>query len=159
MNKYKLINKTTGEEHICEKVVIDGFDYYVNDETVGNYCWYINTYTNKLYHSSTLKPDENSKKIIPNTDLPKVMDEVEELAEKIIPNLIHKKYVKTGFIGGYNKSQETHSNSDDDMVEFAEWCENLQKDNKEIRRNNPSITRKELLHLWKEQRPKTLYYE
>ena len=34
MNKYKLINKTTGEEHICEKVVIDGWDYYVSDDKV-----------------------------------------------------------------------------------------------------------------------------
>jgi hypothetical protein len=56
----------------------------------------------------------------------------------------------------YNKSKakETYPNSDDDMVEFGEWCENLQKYNKEIRRNNPSITRKELLQLWKEQKPK-----
>ena len=29
---YKLINKQTGEEHICQKVVIDGMDYYVSDE-------------------------------------------------------------------------------------------------------------------------------
>ena len=32
MNKYKLINKQTGEEHLCDKVVIDGWDYYVSDE-------------------------------------------------------------------------------------------------------------------------------
>ena len=30
--KYKLISKTTGEEHLCDKVTIDGFDYYVSDE-------------------------------------------------------------------------------------------------------------------------------
>lgn len=30
--QYKLINKTTGEETLCDKVVIDGFDYYVSDE-------------------------------------------------------------------------------------------------------------------------------
>lgn len=30
--KYKLINKTTSEEHLCDKVTIDGFDYYLSDE-------------------------------------------------------------------------------------------------------------------------------
>ena len=32
--KYKLINKNTNGEHICEKIVIDGFDYYVNDDDI-----------------------------------------------------------------------------------------------------------------------------
>jgi len=32
--KYKLINKQTGEEHLCNKVTIDGFNYYVSDEKV-----------------------------------------------------------------------------------------------------------------------------
>lgn len=32
--KYKLINKTTGEEHLCDKVIIEGFDYYVSDEKI-----------------------------------------------------------------------------------------------------------------------------
>lgn len=31
--KYKLINNQTKEEHLCDKVTIDGFDYYVSDET------------------------------------------------------------------------------------------------------------------------------
>lgn len=30
---FKLINKTTNEETICTKIVVDGFDYYVSDET------------------------------------------------------------------------------------------------------------------------------
>lgn len=59
---------------------------------------------------------------------------------------------KESFIQGYNKSQETHPNSDEDMIDFADFCENLQKNNKEIRRNNPNITRKELLQLWKQQK-------
>ena len=33
MQKYKLINTKTKEEHLCDKVTIDGFDYYVSDET------------------------------------------------------------------------------------------------------------------------------
>jgi hypothetical protein len=30
--KYKLINSVTKIETICDKVTIDGFDYYVSDE-------------------------------------------------------------------------------------------------------------------------------
>jgi hypothetical protein len=30
--KYLLINKQTGEKTLCDKVTIDGFDYYVSDE-------------------------------------------------------------------------------------------------------------------------------
>ncbi len=30
--QYCLINKITNEKHICSKIVIDGFDYYVNDD-------------------------------------------------------------------------------------------------------------------------------
>ena len=75
----------------------------------------------------------------------------------------HKSVQEIGFVLGvkigYNKAKEDYKYTEEDMVEFGEWCENLQKYNKEIRRNNPSITRKKLLQLWKEQRPKTLYYE
>ena len=28
---YKLINKTTGEEHICSKETVNGFDFYIGD--------------------------------------------------------------------------------------------------------------------------------
>lgn len=31
-NIYKLINIKTKEEHLCDKVTIKGFDYYVSDE-------------------------------------------------------------------------------------------------------------------------------
>jgi hypothetical protein len=29
--KYKLINRITNEKHFCAKVILDGFDYYVNE--------------------------------------------------------------------------------------------------------------------------------
>lgn len=32
MKKYKLINNQTKEEYLCDKVTIDGFDYYVSDK-------------------------------------------------------------------------------------------------------------------------------
>ena len=42
--KYNLINKNTGEKHLCEKTTIDGFDFYyyvgVNELKI-NVEWYI----------------------------------------------------------------------------------------------------------------------
>lgn len=158
---YKLINKQTGEEHLCEKVVVDGWDYYVSDEEIKD----VRPHKGKwqvekgyiLNQFPTYLTDLSECKLViatnnPNIDIPQVVDEVEELAEKIIPNLIRRQYVKIGFIAGYNKSQETHPNSDDDMVEFADWCETNYDDLK-------PYTIKELLQLWKEQKTKTLYYE
>lgn len=121
MKKYKLINTKTNEEHLCDKVTIDGFEYYVSDETPehGNYITYKNQLfiiqngDNELFHLS--------KKIIatnnPNIDIPKVVDEVEELALK---TTLHPK------------------------VLFDE----LKK-----------CSQKEIIQLWKEQQPITLYYE
>lgn len=37
MNKYKLINLNTKEEQLCDKVTIDGFEYYLSDEKKINY--------------------------------------------------------------------------------------------------------------------------
>lgn len=34
MNKYKLINLNTKEEHFCDKITIDGFNYYVSDDKI-----------------------------------------------------------------------------------------------------------------------------
>ena len=32
--KYKLTNKQTNEENLCDKVTIDGFDYYVSGNEI-----------------------------------------------------------------------------------------------------------------------------
>jgi len=79
--KYKLINTRTKEEHLCDKVTIDGFDYYVNDETPehDNYI----TYKNQLF---IIKNGDNelfhlSKKVIatnnPNIDIPKITSKID----------------------------------------------------------------------------------
>ena len=72
---------------------------------------------------------------------------------------------------GYNKSQETHPFTEEDMIEFDKWKNEKYKllhseyvdtndyysipDLKSVKK----YTTKELLQLWKEQRTKTLYYE
>ena len=136
--KYKLINTKTKEETLCDKVTIDGFDYYVSD----------------AYGKHAIATNN------PNIDIPKVVDEVERLAYEYENSFTNGEgNADVDFIAGYNKSQETHPFSDDDMIEFGDWV-----------RNNPYIwnypdkfndkrTTKELFQLWKEQQLKTVYYE
>ena len=184
MNKYKLINKTTGEEHLCEKVVVDGWDYYVSDEDLGinkpfwGYCWNwrnkINYFENGLSEYARgrnyLPPNAPKQKIIatnnPSIDIPKVVDEVEKFENEYFKNTswgsVNPKGHYEALRAGYNKSQETHPYSDEDMVEFNEWCnKNYEFDNRcnHWFHGNGYYTTKELLQLWKEQRTKTLYYE
>lgn len=65
------------------------------------------------------------------------------------------------------KSQETHPFSEEDMIEFAEWCEANYTCNQKKKYwykyadktdDIKPYTTKELLQLWKEQRTKILYY-
>lgn len=165
--KYKLINKQTGEEHICKKVVIDGWDYYIsgNEGQLGDVV--IELYvdgTIGLEQIDTLNDIDSSvqKKVIatnnPNIDVPKVVDEVEMLAEKFIGckyEDIENSIDQIGydsFKRGYNKSQETHPFSEEDMKSFLRFSIGYLG-------NNHNTTYNELLQLWKEQRKKTLYYE
>lgn len=37
--KYKLINNQTKEEHVCEKITIDIYDYYVSDDIINTGDW------------------------------------------------------------------------------------------------------------------------
>ena len=198
--KYKLIHNQTKEEHLCDKVTIDGFDYYVSENYKdGDYVILpISLSLAKCVNGTTFI--EGTQKVIatnnPYIDVPKVLDEVDldkqlgewkyKLGLKECKEKADKKFEKGysvdsvkdkishrfGYVYGIKeaekrlvpiimelKSQETHPFSDEDMIEFGEWCKNLQKDNKEIRRSNPSITTKELLQIWKEQKPKIVYYE
>ena len=169
MGKYKLINTKTNEETICDMVSVDGMDYYVSDEIKlgANNVWVATKSRVFKFELHMAVVKSNMPRLIiatnnPNIDIPKVVDDVENLAESIIPNLQYKKYVKTGFIGGYNKSQETHPNSDDDMIEFLKWRENNCYYNTngsyQLKKGSKALTTKELLQLWKEQKPKVVYY-
>ena len=150
---YKLINKQTGEEHICQKVTIDGFDYYVSDEKVHfGYVW--NSILEQVETMFEEKTFHNSLKgIIATTNhslmCPKVVDEVERLAnQKALPHL------RAVFIEGYNKSQETHPFTEEDMIEFANFHFRQEFNATPI----TTKTTKELFEIWKEQQPKIVYY-
>lgn len=152
--KYKLINRTTSEEHLCDKVTIDGFDYYVSDEKPkdGELC------LTPIDNIQTFLEGYNfvdSKRVIaatnPNINVPKLIDEVEEITK----DEGYSNSFRIGFKYGYNKSQETHPNSDEDMIEFKIWCDNNTSYNWTNLRYKST---KELLQLWKEQQPKIIYY-
>ena len=85
--------------------------------------------------------------------LPPLEDEVKKLCPCIGVDF------RVEWINGYNKSQETHPFTEEDMVEFHKW---LLKEQwfyhfKHNEFNNPFgeiKSTKELLNLWKEQQPK-----
>lgn len=190
-NIMKLINKTTNEEHICTKVEIDGFDYYIGDtvtdiETL--HVWH--TSSDSEYHPYTqfigntfyaVEEFEkgNFKKIIattnPNIDIPKVIDVV----ELMIKSHFYKRdgvNFKRSTIGadewidglktGYNQSQSTHPNSDEDMIGFVEWLTKEESpyavmygnQKERFADNNKEYSTKELLDIWKEQN-KVIYFQ
>lgn len=169
--KYKLINLKTNEEHLCEKITIGVFDYYVNDETIkqGDK-WFDGTNIRNDYSLHVI--DGFDRKVIatnnPNINIPQVVGEVEMIANTLFEshskNIMSPQFeMRRMFIEGYNKSQETHSFSEEDMIEFGIWlntyyvqhsvgcCENI--------KTHTIHKTKELIQIWKEQRIKTLYFK
>lgn len=188
--KIKLVNKQTKEEHICSKVVIDGFDYYYIDELIpynpnggtnGNFVCLGEIESNKdhnvkLGDKQYISPFVKNvgdcggcRKLIatnnPSIDLPKIVNEIRNLAQKTFGGKLNKKddkivYTLTkgyleGFITGYNKSQESHPFSEEDMIEFSWW---LVKNLGMFSCDRTAHFNKELLQIWKEQRIKIIYY-
>ena len=175
--KYKLINSVSKIETICDKVTMDGFDYYVSDELQEKGDPIIHkTLKDKVMYA----PDEIGStqehwwKVIATTnqniDVPKVLDEVERLAEKCTEETQSSR-MKRVWKAGYNKSQETYPFSEDDMIDFYKWVnqphpeDNRQPSAVYIKNidmwwhNHKKHTSKELLQLWKEQQPKIIHYE
>jgi len=74
--KYRLINNKTGEEHFCEKVTIDGMDYYVSDEPNDLGGWHIDIELKLLSNPSRYNVADTMREVLatnnPAIDLPKV---------------------------------------------------------------------------------------
>jgi hypothetical protein len=165
--KYRLIDKTTGIETLCDKVTIEGFDYYVSDEKIHfGYVW--NTILEQIetmFKEKTFHDD--LKGVIatnnPNTAIPKVVDEVEILADAHCKEWDFERVLGNGsntlafdsFVYGYNKSQATHPFSEENMIDFAEFY--FREEFNSTMQDCKSS--KEILRLWKEQQLKTVYYE
>jgi len=172
--KFKLINRTTNEETLCDKVTVDGFDYYVSKEIAKEFEYSFTAFDKLIkvdLNKVILYKDGCPKVIATNNfsmDIPRVEDDILQTSKNYILSKFKSntdieqlncyQHIET-YLEGYNKSQETHPFSEEDIIEFGEWCENLQKDNKDIRRTNPSISRKELFEIWRSQHVKTIYYE
>lgn len=165
--KYKLINNKTKEETICEKVEIDGFDYYVSDEIAKPREYYYSYLTNKI-SVSFIQKNKDLKKVLctnnPNIDIPKIINEFENLAEQDADKCEYYKHPNSdngyydhveGFKAGYNKAKETYQFTEENVLEFALFCANFALSDEDTE----DKTRKELLDIWKEQQIKTIYYE
>jgi len=119
------------------------------------------------------------KKIIANLDIPKAIDEVDKIAEEwfLINGYNQFDYIHSHrvpdcittsklFKTGYNKSQETHPFSEEDMIEFAEFVAKYPDKNKNYKKEMLHAKSKydgaertiDLLQIWKEQKPKIVYY-
>ena len=198
--KYKLIQKTTGEEHLCDKVTIDEFDYYVSDEEIKigdiNIPSDFSRTTDLSMTSNSDLPIVNEKmngyrKVIatnnPNIDIPKVVDEVERLAHKYFaeerfnweqenpngmksPQSLIEHYNKAFtpiYKAGYNKSQETHSFSLDDVKEIINLAREQywDVDNRGFSSNTEGdwsfkySTEDEIIQKYQETKVLTIFYE
>lgn len=177
--KYKVINTQTNEFHICEKVTINGYHYYVSksDIEIGDY-FEVN---GELFRCLTSKEADDLAvtncypKVIatnnPVLNLPKIVDKVEELAETYFMNQYLmdmdesiKPYIIQDFKAGYKESQETYPFRIDDMIKFAEWCDTSEEAAHFWRQNRttPSMdgshheinkqNRKKLFELWNNNR-------
>lgn len=183
--KYLLKNKTTGEEHLCEKVVIDGFEYYITDKitSIGEKSiLQLEGFTPMiLTHFEECEPDYEGKKIIatnnPNIDLPQVIDEVVYEAYKAVgEDIAYNDLLVTAWCDGYSKAKEETPFSEEDMLDFLKWVEKSHYWKSTDKRFPQTVglwttningnfpveqgkTTKELLEIWKQQRPKTIWYE
>ena len=186
MKTYILIDNNTGVEHVCTKVNIKGFDYYINDENILNTDYYLlnNKY---VYKGGTSDSLINAKKIIattnPHIKIPHVsnsinstriilnktntsniIDELDTrsiLAENYASAFINDDGTsETDFLEGYDKCKELHPYTKEDMLLFGNFCKNLSKDNKDIQRENFDMNFEDLLNMF-ENTDKTIkiFYE
>ncbi len=170
--KYKLINQKTGEEHLCEKVTVEKFDYYVGNAAINDIFAY-NTKFKEVQKIHSVPQDVDFeiwgkifKKVIattnPNIDIPKVMDitlsKIITRIEYPIENTNYPIAEAVGFQKGYSKSQETHPFSEDDMIEFLKFYKSYILMLKAEKWENLEVTEEKLLEVWKNQRTTVLYY-
>ena len=163
--KYKLINLSTNEETICDEVTIDGFQYYVSDGEPFAFAYIkhknevikvnrIGETSGAVYHDKGFNYSHECQKVVAtnnsNIDIPMVIDPVQVFAETQVPDGF-----RTIWKSGYNKSQKTHPFSEEDLIDFAEFCHCSSWD----KYDTGFYSTKELLQFWKEKNPMTLYYQ
>lgn len=173
--KYKLINVQTQEEHYCEKITINGFDYYISNENAVGSRYGLSKmglileiqvgYDATLYRKIVATNNPTAY------DIPKVMSQCIPL--QVLNELCDEKddihpldtfdicSYKDGVEDGYNKAKELFQFSEHDMINFACWIDDMgytQVSNEFFKsiNNEKGKTAKELFLIWQEQRPITL---
>jgi hypothetical protein len=154
--KYLVKNVTTGEETLCEKVVVDGFDYYVSDSEPILESDIFMFPDNFLERASRGFDGRGLRKVIatinPSLDLPQVLGEVEELA-KSEHSYNHKSVqeigFRLGFVMGYKQAKETYSYTKKDLIDFKQQAPLILE-------QMCAATDEELFDIWKEQRTITI---
>ena len=162
--KYLLISKQTAEQTLCDKVTIDGFDYYIDyTQPIEAGKWYISNQAPRLcvkikegpypYIHLSSKGEEIAdfhtwRGIIictnnPNLDIPQVVDEVEMLAKQNGFNWENTETSARRVFEKWYKYQETHPFSEEDADAYADAV-----------MGGCLLRAKE----WKLQQPKKVYY-
>jgi hypothetical protein len=156
--KYLLISKQTAEQTLCDKVTIDGFDYYVSNELPKDnqgYWIYVGFnepleivksnqpqgWFQKLWDKGNYKTPIATNN--PNIDIPKVVDEVEMLAKQNGFNWENTETSARRVFEKWYKYQETHPFSEEDADAYADAV-----------MGGCLLRAKE----WKLQQPKKVYY-
>jgi hypothetical protein len=169
--EYRLINETTKEEFICNKITDrDSFDYYytINLPAEESYCVrfireipYLMTYDKGIEAKQYRIIATNN----PSIDLVNQYDNIKKMVGKI-QTYFEGLGVSEEFIAGYTKSQKTHPFSLDDIVEFNKWKLTLRVVKKEDyflyilpHDETKSLTIEELLNYWNSTRIKTVYFK
>lgn len=159
--KYKLINKKN-EEHLCDKLTIDGFDYYVCGDEIFIGDWYFLPRTNSIHKCKDDPTELNLErsfgiaKLIatnnPSIDVPKVVDDVNthinflkgcELSNHDIDN----------WVKGYKNAKENYKFTKEDIYSFGLLCFLKSKS------LNKTISINELFDVWLDNRTETIYFE
>jgi hypothetical protein len=163
--QYKLINLETKEEFICDKVVIEGMDYYSTkgDINFGDYVtnrfrvWIWEDNSSLLGVRKIIATNYN---LIDEVDIIFLKDcEIKKCGCNFCIDRLNN-------IRGYKTAKETYIFTEDDMIEFIEWINEsinpfIKNKNKWIQTcgNSTSWTTKQLLDIWKEQRIETIYFK
>lgn len=163
--KYLLKKDEQDKGVLCDKVTIDGFDYYELNTTVNSGDFVINDLQLLQVNQSTCVFYD--KKVMatsnPNIDLPKVVDESisMQLAYKHTENLRLTNNERTqrwfGYIEGYNKSQSTHQYSEQNMLDLIQSLKDYTAESNNILGHDEREP-VEFLNIFKDNQPKVIYY-
>lgn len=162
--KYLVKNRKTGEETLCEKVEVGGYEYYISEGDIIKFDYYlVLPGTNQPIRCCSNENEIDysiSKKVIATNnkslELPQVVvDNFElwvEYREKRLSTMCNSQYwdmhgSKESFLDGLNKAKETYQFTKDDMVEFTDWIFV-----ESFKRGTSDYTTEELLDIWQEQR-------